>query len=195
MYIRNFENIDIEKASELSQLTWGDFYTNESEKLQKLIYSFMVEYYDLNREYSFSILEDELKGFLLAFCKTDCYKLKDFDERVKALKEKTEQKIAVDLFNYLEFCGKKLKSIINDDDVILGLFVSIKKGCGKQLLAKLVETCKERNMKNIYLWTDTTCDYEYYRKNNFVLLKQINSLVNGKSIKTLIYQKSILKEN
>lgn len=111
--------------------------------------------------------------------------------RVKALKHKTEQEIAFDLFNYLEVCGKELKNIINNDDIILGLFVSIQKGCGKQLLSKLVETCKQKNMKNIYLWTDTTCDYEYYRKNNFVLQKEIKSFVNGKSITTLIYKKSI----
>lgn len=191
MLIRTFADSDIIQSSKLAKLTWGDFYTHESVELQNLIYSFMVEYYDLNREYSFSILEDGLKGFLLAFCKTDCYKPKDFDERVKALKNKAEQEIAFDLFNYLEICGKELKNIINDDDIILGLFVSTKKGCGKQLLAKLVETCKEKNMKNIYLWTDTTCDYKYYRKNNFVLVKEIKSLVNGKLIKTLIYQKSI----
>lgn len=191
MHIRTFENKDIIQASKLAKLTWGDFYTHESEELQNLIYSFMVEYYDLNRQYSFSILDNELKGFLLAFCKTDCYKPKDFNARVNNLKNTAEQKIAFDLFNYLEICGNEIKNIINNDDIILGLFVSIQKGCGQQLLAKLVETCKAKNIKNIYLWTDTTCDYEYYKKNNFVLLKEIKSLVNGKLIKTLIYQKNI----
>ncbi len=191
MHLRNFTDKDILQASKLAKLTWGDFYTHESEELQNLIYSFMVEYYDINREYSFSIVEDDLKGFLLAFCKTDSFKPKDFDKRVNALKDKAEQKIACDLFNYLEVCGNELKNIINDNDIILGLFVSIQKGCGKQLLAELVETCKEKNMHNIYLWTDTTCDYEYYKKNDFVLLKEIQSFVNGKQIKTLIYQKSI----
>lgn len=191
MHIRNFTDKDIFQASKLAKLTWGDFYTQESEELQNLIYNFMVEYYDLNRRYSFSILDNELKGFLLAFRKIDCYKMNDFEALVKALENPVEQKIAFDLLNYLEVCGNELKNIINDDDIILGLFVSTQKGCGKQLLAKLVETCKENNKKNVYLWTDTTCDYEYYKKNGFVLLKEIESLVNGKQIKTLIYQKSI----
>lgn len=39
----------------------------------------------------------------------------------------------------LEICGKELKNIIKNDDIILGLFVSIQKGCGKQLLSKLVK--------------------------------------------------------
>jgi len=191
MYIRKFADSDIFQASKLAKLTWGDFYTHESEELQNLIYSFMVEYYDLNREYSFSIIEDGLKGFLLAFRKKDIYRPVGFTDKVKTLKYENEQKIAFDLFNYLETCGNELKNLINDDDIILGLFVSIQKGGGKRLLSKLTETCKENNMKNIYLWTDTTCDYEYYRKNNFILLKEIESVVNGKFIKTLIYQKSV----
>jgi len=192
MLIRTFTNSDIPQASKLAKLTWGDFYTQESQELQNLIYSFMVEYYDLNRKFSYSIIDnDELKGLLLAFQKKDMHKPADFTEKVMGLQNKDEQKTAFDLFDYLEDCGNELKNIINDDDVILGLFVSIQKGGGKQLLSKLVETCKENNMKNIYLWTDTTCDYEYYRKNNFILKKEIDSPLNGKLIKTLIYQKRI----
>lgn len=71
MQIRRFKDLDIIEASKLAKLTWGDFYTQESEELQNLIYSFMVEYYDLNREYSFSIIDNDLKGILLAFCKAD----------------------------------------------------------------------------------------------------------------------------
>jgi len=192
MHIRTFTDSDILQASKLAKLTWGDFYTHESEELQRLIYNFMVEYYDLNRKFSFSILDnEELKGLILAFSKTDFYTPLGFAEKVKTLGKKDEQKIALDLFSYLEACGKELKNIINDNDIILGLFVSIQKGCGKQLLSKLIETCKENNMKNIYLWTDTTCDYKYYQKNNFVLRKETESLLNGKLIKTLIYQKSV----
>lgn len=46
MHVRNFTDKDIVQASKLAKLTWGDFYAHESENLQNLIYSFMVEYYD-----------------------------------------------------------------------------------------------------------------------------------------------------
>ena len=137
MVIRNFLDIDIEQASKLAKLTWGDFYTEESDELQRFIYDFMVQYYDLNREYSFSIVEDDLKGFLLGVTKKDSYKSLNFKEKVKALKSEQERKIAFDLFNYLEMCGNEVKNIINDDDIILGLFVSIKKGCGKLVKKKI----------------------------------------------------------
>ena len=55
------------------------------------------------------------------------------------------------------------------------------------LLSKLGEICMKKEIKNIYLWTDTTCDYKYYQKNKFKLVSEFETLVNDKQIKTLIY--------
>ena len=193
MLIRNFDDIDIPEASQLAKLTWGDFYTEESLPLQNLIYRFMVEYYDLNREYSFSVIDDGLKGFLLAFTKNDSKNLvQNFKNKVQNLKSTKEQKTALDLFNYLEACGKEVKNIMTPKDVMLGLFVSVQKGCGRMLLSKLGEICMKKEIKNIYLWTDTTCDYKYYQKNKFKLVSELETLVNDKQIKTLIYCKPVL---
>lgn len=193
MIIRNFKNEDISLASNISKLTWGDFYTHESQELQNLIYEFMVAYYDLNRDFSFSAIEDGFKGFLFASYKNDKNNsYNKLQENIKNLHSEKETQTAVELFNYLESCGKEVKSLMNDDDIMLGLFVSIQKGCGKLLLSKLVETCQENNIKNIYLWSDTTCDYDYYQKNNFVNIKEINSIVNKKPITTIIYRKELI---
>lgn len=191
MIIRNFEDIDIQKASQLAQLTWGNFFTEESPELQNFIYSLMVEYYDLNRKYSFSVVNNELKAFLLAYTKNDNSTISNFENRVQSLSNKSEQNTAIELFNYLETCSNSLKNMMHNDDIILGLFVSTQKGCGKLLLAKLAEICKENSIKNIYLWTDTTCDYQYYKKNDFILCKEIETTINDKAIKTLIYKKRI----
>lgn len=80
---------------------------------------------------------------------------------------------------------------MNDDDIMLGLFISIQKGCGRMLLKKLVQDCKKKNIRNIYLWSDTTCDYDYYLKNNFELQNEINSILNKKEITVFIYKKSV----
>lgn len=187
--IKNFNSNDIQEASKIAHLTWGDFYTNESRELQKLIYDFMVKYYDLNRKYSFSYIENGYKGFILAAEKEDknnCFE--EFKACIQTLNEK-EQKTALDLYNYLETCGKLVKDIMSHDDIMLGLFVSIQKGVGKQLLNQLATTCIENDKKNIYLWSDTTCDYNWYMKNGFSEVKGMESLVNNKKISTIIYKK------
>lgn len=192
MIIRNFEDKDIEQASKIAYLVWGDLYTSESQELQKLIYDFMIEYYDLNRKYSFSICDKDFKAFLLAGLKNDINNSqKDYRHKILKLRNEKEQKIAFELLEYLEHCGQEVKTIMSDDDIMLNLFISCQKGCGKLLLEKLSAVCKSHNIKNIYLWTDTTCDYSYYKKNSFDIIKETSTIVNSKNIKTIIYKKTL----
>lgn len=118
------------------------------------------------------------------------WKYKLFKEAAKELDE-NEAKTAIELADYLEACGKEVKEVMQDTDIMTGLFISCQKGGGKMLLSKLVETCKENNIKNIYLWTDTTCDYDYYSKNKFELVKEAETTVNNKVLKTIIYKKPV----
>lgn len=192
MIIRNFEDSDIVEAGAIAHLTWGDMYADESRDLQNLIYEFMVGYYDLNRKFSFSCSDEGFKGFILAARKADVNNsYEKLKSRVEKLRDKKERQIALELYSYLESCGKSVKEVMNEDDIMLGLFVSIQRGCGRKLLEKLVETCRENRIKNIYLWTDTTCDYTYYQKNEFELVKDVENFVNGRKIGTLIYKKSL----
>ena len=100
---------------------------------------------------------------------------------------------AFNFLDYVENTGKEVKTIMNEDDLMMGLFISTQKGGGRMLLSKLVETAKENNIKNIYLWTDTVCDFDYYQKNKFTLVKEIKNNVNNKIINTLIFKKGISK--
>lgn len=191
MIVENFADKDVEAASKIAHLVWGDLYIHESKKLQKLIYDFMVKYYDLNRKYSFALHNNDFKGFILTntkFDKNDSVNL--FKEEAKLLDAK-EQKTAVELADYLEACGKEVKAVMQENDIMIGLFISCQKGGGKMLLSKLIETCRSSNIKNIYLWTDTTCDYDYYQKNKFTLVKEIKSNINSKNIDTLIFKKEV----
>ena len=127
MIVRNFSENDIQDASQIAHLVWGDLYTKESDKLQKLIYDFMVKYYDLNRKYSFSLENDDFKGFILANTKYDKNEsINPFKEEAKQLDEKDE-KTANELADYLEACGKEVKDVMQDNDIMIGLFISCEK--------------------------------------------------------------------
>lgn len=192
MFVRNFENSDIKNAKKLSHFVWGDFYKEENIEIQNLIYDFTVEYYDLNRKFSYSILDDNenFKGFLFAFNKQDKNdRLSVLKEMIKMLKNQNSENILLELYEYLHYCGVKTKGYMNDDDIMLGLFVSIHKGCGRMLLENLIQDCKKKNIKNIYLWSDTTCDYDYYSKNNFELMNKIKTILNNKELSIYIYKK------
>ncbi|MBQ9688440.1 hypothetical protein IJV79_02250 [bacterium] len=187
--IISFEDTHIENACKISHFTWGDFYKKESERVQKVIYDFMIEYYDLNRDYSFSFVDDGYKGFILANEKTD---KKVLSTTAFESLEEGDRVVAEDLLSCLESCGKSVKSEMTTDDIMVGLFVSTQKGGGKELLSALIDKCVRTGKKNLYLWSDTTCDYKYYAKNGFEVVKSFDKTVNGETITVLIYRKPIV---
>lgn len=192
MIIRNFKNSDIEEAEKITHLVWGDLYANENSRLQKLIYDFTLEYYYLNETFSFALHENGLKGFVFAALKKDKNNSSEkFKTKINTLNEQ-DKITALNLLDYVESTGKEVKGVMNENDLMMGLFISTQKGGGKMLLSKLVENACENGIKNIYLWTDTTCDFDYYQKNNFTLVKEFECIVNNKKINTLIFKKPLL---
>ena len=191
MIVRNFTDNDVEEASKISHLVWGDLYEKESCELQKLIYDFTLEYYYLNNTFSFALDENGLKGLVFASLKTDKNgSVENFKTKIKDLSD-NDRIIALNLLDYVENTGREVKNAMGEDDLMMGLFISTQKGGGRMLLSKLIETAKERDIKNIYLWTDTTCDFDYYQKNKFTLVKEIESCVNNKNINTIIFKKEV----
>ena len=71
MIVRNFTDKDIEEASKITHLVWGDLYSKENAGLQKIIYDFTLKYYYLNKTFSFALDDDGLKGLVFASSKTD----------------------------------------------------------------------------------------------------------------------------
>ena len=88
---------------------------------------------------------------------------------------------------------------MNDGEVKLSLFISNQKGCGKQLLQAMMDEFQRRELKKLYLWTDTSCTHEYYPQHGFTLVGQFLSEVYDSyapGYTTYIYKKEFrLNEN
>ena len=65
---------------------------------------------------------------------------------------------------------EKTRAFMNDDDIQLTLYVSRKKGCGSKLLNELCEKLKAQGWKNLYLWTDCECNWQWYTDHGYELL-------------------------
>ena len=72
--------------------------------------------------------------------------------------------------NYIELMDEKTRAFMNDDDIQLTLYVSRKKGCGSKLLDKLCEELRAQGWKNLYLWTDCECNWQWYTDHGYELL-------------------------
>ena len=74
--------------------------------------------------------------------------------------------------NYLTMMDERTLAIMNDDDIKLSLFVSRKPGAGSQILEKCCEKLRAEGWKNLYLWTDCDCNWQWYIKHGFSLVQE-----------------------
>ena len=72
--------------------------------------------------------------------------------------------------SYIELMDEKTHAFMKDDDIQLTLYISRKKGCGSKLLNELCDRLRAQGWKNLYLWTDCECDWEWYTNHGYELV-------------------------
>lgn len=96
---------------------------------------------------------------------------------------------------YIELMDEKTRSFMNDDDIQLTLYVSRKKGCGSKLLNELCDQLCAQGYKNLYLWTDCECNWQWYTEHGYELISTDVyapfSHEDGKDYLTYIFRKKL----
>jgi len=95
---------------------------------------------------------------------------------------------------YLDYMEKQTFSLMNEKDIKLSLFVSGRKGAGFCLLKKLLDSFRDKGCKNVFLWTDCECNWQWYLNNAFTLVKEDIYPIfshNGADYKTYIFKKAL----
>ena len=95
---------------------------------------------------------------------------------------------------YIEYMDEKTQSLMNKDDIQLTLYVSRKPGAGSRLLNELCARLKNSRYKNLYLWTDIECNWEWYVNHGYELMEegiyeQFSS--DDEDFKTFIFRKAL----
>ena len=167
--IERFTYNDIEEATRLTLLTWGEEMALENEKLKSVLYESMVRYYFRSSEFSYKMVDEDnsTQGFLLAAPLTArdnsqgwlLEQLQDF--------RLDEQDLVYNYLRYLSYNGQQVRKLAQADDLLLCLFLSRKPGVGSKLLENVEEVARNHNIKNMHLWADATCDYSYYRRRGY----------------------------
>ena len=73
---------------------------------------------------------------------------------------------------YLTLMDERTLNLMNEDDIKLSLFISRKPGAGSAILEKTCEKLKNEGWKNLYLWTDCDCNWEWYVRHGFTLVQE-----------------------
>ncbi len=73
---------------------------------------------------------------------------------------------------YLDYMDEKTISLMGDADIKLSLFVSRKKGSGMKVISCAVEKLRRMGYRNIYLWTDSECNWQWYVNHGYELVNE-----------------------
>lgn len=73
---------------------------------------------------------------------------------------------------YLKMMDERTLSLMNDDDIKLSLFVSRERGAGTAILEAVCSRLRAEGWKNLFLWTDCDCNWQWYEKKGYTLVHQ-----------------------
>ncbi|MCR5762719.1 MAG: hypothetical protein K6G00_04970 [Treponema sp.] len=118
------------------------------------------------------------------------------DSQLKATEFSDSEKASLSLVaEYLSIMDERTLSYMGKGDVKLSLFISRSKGCGKIILNELINRFLQKGFKNMYLWTDCTCNWQYYPRHGYELIEKREyakfSDSDGSDFMTYIYKKSL----
>ncbi len=71
---------------------------------------------------------------------------------------------------FLDFMDEKTFALMNDDDIKLSLFISKERGAGCEILERTLKMLSAQGWKNLFLWTDCECNWQWYFKHGFTLV-------------------------
>ncbi|WP_290540024.1 hypothetical protein [Alistipes sp.] len=196
MKIEIFTEADIAEAAKLAYDVWGDEFGRLGHEYGLLMCEYIVRYGWLNEEFAFKIVEEgRMLGCILAGRVTDKSSCNEWLERhIPAMnREQLDEALAVR--TYFDRTGPKLYARMNEEtDLCLSFFISSKPGYGKVLINEIMRLAKSKGYGHLYLWTDSSCNHEYYARNGYTLVSEFKSeewAMNDDRYLTYIYKKSV----
>lgn len=175
MIIEKFTHNDIAEATELTLSAWSDALREWKRDVARVVCEYSVRDEFLNEELALKITDDGvMKGFILAASVTDGNTADEWlYEQMKNFSDENDIKIFNMVIDASHGNESHVLNHMGEKDAMLTFFLSSQKGCGKILLQEMLGLLHSKGYENCYLWTDVTCNHEYYPKHGFTLVEEI----------------------
>lgn len=199
MRVEIFTEEDIREAAVLAYPIWGTGHgdNGRGKDFGLLMCEYIVRYGWYGSPFAFKVVDEE--GKMLACILAGNIKQKNgyndwLETLMPAFNEKQREE-ALSLRSYFDSTGPKVyQRMLAEEDLYLSFFMSSVPGCGKMLLSKIVSMARDEGYKNLYLWTDSSCNHGYYAHNQFEKVAEFKSnewKTSSDDYLTYIYKKAI----
>lgn len=161
---------------------------NATEDFNRLYVEMIIRTNMHENNLQFQLQEDnQLCSIAFAANKKDISNNSWFENQYSLIDEQSKKSFSIGR-KYLLTMEEKTFAYMNDNDIKLCLFISLKKGYGTKILSEASEHFKKLGYKNLYLWTDGECNVEWYFKNGFqLILEEIYEPFSSDDYKYMTY--------
>lgn len=189
LILRDFTEQDLPAAGNIALQLWGGEVPGMPPETKKIVYDYLARYY-FNDASPFNLAvtcDGRLQALLLASAEEFVPPPLPEDLPPAVLKYLTDYRKYLDGNRHLE------KLYTRSGDVQLLFFAGIRPGCGKLLMAEFIRRLRQRNYDSMILWSDNTCNYQYYLEHGFELLhRQIaDPGLENMHLETMIFRKKL----
>lgn len=199
MKIEQFTENDIKEAAKLAYPVWGVGHAagGNGEEFGLLMCEYIVRYGWYGAPYAFKMVDNEGKmiACILAGDHTQQNGYNEWLDIFMPSFNDGQRKEAIALQTYFGCTSPKVyKHMTQGEDLYLSFFISTVPGCGKKLLSEVMTIAKKEGYKAIYLWTDSSCNHEYYAHHQFEKVSEFKSeewKTSNNDYLTYVYHKDI----
>ncbi len=196
MQIKPFEEKYIPYLVETVKALWG--VPNGTEEFNTVDVEFIVRNNIYKNDMALELVQDnEILAAAFGAEKGEHNTAKQWlDAQINTGNFSENERISLALVSeYLTAMDEQTLSYMGKEDVKLSLFISRYKGKGKIILNELVKKFSQKGFKNMYLWTDCTCNWQYYQDHDYELIEKAKyekfSTDDGYDFLTYIYKKAL----
>lgn len=158
------------EAGRIAYELWGNEVPRMPQEFRPAIYSYLPRYYYVRESvYNLAVLENGRLQALLLASEFAPEPVEAWEYLQKNLPPGGEM-YAQNYRDYLDGNRRLEESFKQSNEAILLFFASIKPGCGKILMREFAFRAQQNKLDSMLLWTDNTCNYQYYFDHDFQLL-------------------------
>ncbi|MBS1369158.1 MAG: hypothetical protein HPZ91_04285 [Lentisphaeria bacterium] len=193
--VHDFTADHLEGAGAIALQQWGDEIPEMPEKMCRRIYHYLVRYYCVP-DSPFSIgasADGKLCAFLLAAPAAHVGSEAADEWMAGQLESDDEYAFYREYKAYIDGNRQKELRHAAADEAVLLLFASVRRGAGRMLMAEFERRCRRHGVSSMLLWTDETCDFDYYYRNGFSETAKFPTepTICGRALTTYLFRKTI----
>lgn len=198
LYLLPLKPFNMENLPQIVNLVEDMWSPSSGDRAFRRIYvEYVVRHNISENEYHYELAgKDGLVSAAFFTRKGDACKVDEwFKEKISSYSDYSDElkEVAQAGKIFLDYMDQKTLSYMKEDDIKLSLFVSLKKGAGSVILNRICQLLKKQGWKNLYLWTDCECNWQWYFSHGFTLVEEDNYKPYEKDgpYKTYIFSKKL----